>query len=1729
MSFYYSSSSYSNWLSSWSWWGEHDRDHDYDKGDWCYTSVAPIATDDPGSSQNTVFLGKESGNQSVSDWKAEGVTITATDINGNETHASLIGCDGIGVDAGCDKTGQLEYNKYTGKSESISINFENVMNEATVGLTKLGANEGGHWEAYYNGNLVSSGDFLGDSCGSKEINIDTGDLVFDTLVFTASDTYYGNSCEISDYLIQYISASGPQMPDEAFTVQENGSLGIAFSTLLSNDSDEDTDLTDLTLADFTNPTNGTITYDEANELFTYEPGTAYDYLATGEVATDTFTYAIKDPDGNVSNYATVTITIIGENDAPVAVDDTAVGNEDAAVNLTVAELLSNDTDVDGDTLTVTSVSNPVNGTVVLNDDGTITFTPDADFVGAATFEYTVSDGNGGEDTATVTVDFAAVNDGPAAGADSVDAVEDTALTIQPETLLGNDVDPDGDVLTIVEVSNPTNGTVTLNPDGTITFTPDPDYSGPATFEYTVSDGNGGTDTATVTVNVAEANDAPEAANDSFTGEEDTPYVMSASDLLGNDSDPEGDTLTISSVDNPTNGTVVLNADGTVTFTPDADFTGEATFEYTITDGNGGEDTATVTIDFTPVNDGPSAAADLLSGEEDTPLVINPAELLGNDTDADGDALTITSVSNPTNGTVTLNDDGTITFTPDADYNGEATFEYTITDGNGGEDTATVTIEFAPVNDAPVAGDDVLEGTEDTTLTIQPGQLLGNDTDVDGDTLTITEVSNPTNGTVTLNDDGTIDFTPDADYSGPATFEYTVSDGNGGTDTATVTINVADVNEGPDAVNDVLSGVEDTPLVINPAELLGNDTDADGDTLTITSVSNPSHGTVALNNDGTITFTPNADYNGEATFEYTITDGNGEEDTATVTIDFAPVNDAPVAGDDVLEGTEDTTLTIQPGQLLGNDTDVDGDTLTITEVSNPTNGTVTLNDDGTIDFTPDADYSGPATFEYTVSDGNGGTDTATVTINVANVNEGPDAVNDVLSGVEDTPLVINPAELLGNDTDADGDTLTITSVSNPSHGTVTLNNDGTITFTPNADYNGEATFEYTITDGNGGEDTATVTIDFAPVNDAPVANDDVLEGTEDTTLTIQPDQLLGNDTDVDGDTLTITDVSNPTNGTVTLNDDGTIDFTPDADYSGPATFEYTVSDGNGGTDTGTVTIDVQPTNDGPDAVNDVLTGEEDTPLVINPAELLGNDTDPDGDTLTITSVSNPTNGTVTLNNDGTITFTPDADYNGEATFEYTITDGNGGEDTATVTIDFAPVNDGPDAVNDVFSGEEDTPITIAPTDLLSNDTDPEGDTLTITAVGNPSNGTVVLNDDGTVTFTPAEDFTGEATFEYTITDGNGGYDTATVTVDFSPVNDGPDANDDTFTTNEDTPLVLNPAQLLGNDTDPEGDDLSIVSVGNPRNGTVYMNANGTVTFVPAPDFFGEATFEYTITDGNGGYDTAEVTVNVTSVNDVPCAKDDMFNAEVDQALTFPTQAIVGNDRDDDGDTLSIYMVSNAQNGTATLNDDGTVSFEPTTGFVGTATFDYLVTDGNGGYDTATVSINYGPTEGQIIFGDDNDNILIGGNGDDQIYGCDGDDIIYAGQGSDYVDGGAGNDTIYLGDDLVTDTVVINEEDMNGTDTIYDFGDEDTLDLGDLLSGVDSENLDDYLHIKYEDGDTIIEIDKEGQFANNGTEDGHADNVDHTVIFADTQIGCGCTGDQVVIDYLIQNNQLVTEWS
>ena len=771
------------------------------------------------------------------------------------------------------------------------------------------------------------------------------------------------------------------------------------------------------------------------------------------------------------------------------------------------------------------------------------------------------------------------------------------------------------------------------------------------------------------------NSDPTAIDDNAAATEDTPVTIFASALLANDSDPDLDPLTIQSVQNAANGTAALDVNGDVLFTPDANFNGNATFDYTVDDGNGGTDTATVTVAVAAVNDDPTAVDDNAVATEDTPLTIFASALLANDSDPDLDPLTIQSVQNAVNGTAALDVNGDVLFTPDANFNGNATFDYTADDGNGGTDTATVTVNVAAVNDDPVAANDIEAATEDTPVTILASSLLANDTDIDGGALTIQSVQNAANGTATLDVNGDVLFTPDANFNGNATFDYTVDDGNGGTDMATVTVNVAAVNDDPVAANDIEAATEDTPVTILASSLLANDTDIDGGALTIQSVQNAANGTAALDVNGDVLFTPDANFNGNATFDYTVGDGNGGTDTATVTVNVAAVNDDPVAANDIEAATEDTPVTILASSLLANDTDIDGGALSIQSVQNAVDGTATLDVDGDVLFTPDADFNGVATFDYTVGDGNGGTDTATVTVNVAAVNDDPVAADDIAAATEDTPVTILASSLLANDTDIDGGALSIQSVQNAVDGTATLDVDGDVLFAPDANFNGAATFEYTVGDGNGGTDTATVTVNVSAVNDDPVAADDIEAATEDTPVTILASSLLANDTDIDGGALSIQSVQNAVDGTATLDVDGNVLFTPDANFNGAATFEYTVDDGNGGTDTATVTVNVAPVNDNPVAVADVAAATQDTAVTITAASLLLNDSDIDGDPLSLDSVQNAVNGTASLDGGGDVLFTPDAGFNGAASFDYTVADGNGGFASTSVAVDVAAANVG----------------------------------------------------------------------------------------------------------------------------------------------------------------------------------------------------------------------------------------------------------------------------------------------------------------------------------------------------------------------------------------------------------------------------------------------------------------------
>lgn len=284
--------------------------------------------------------------------------------------------------------------------------------------------------------------------------------------------------------------------------------------------------------------------------------------------------------------------------------------------------------------------------------------------------------------------------------------------------------------------------------------------------------------------------------------------------------------------------------------------------------------------------------------------------------------------------------------------------------------------------------------------------------------------------------------------------------------------------------------------------------------------------------------------------------------------------------------------------------------------------------------------------------------------ISKPNDAPSAVNDTVTTAEDSAVSVTAGTLLGNDSDPDGDALAVTGVSSGAHGSAVLNGT-TVTYTPTANFSGVDSFTYTVSDGHGGTATATVAVTVTAVNDAPVAGSNSVSTVEGTPVSVSTTTLLGNDSDVDGDTLSVTGISQPGHGSAVL-DGGTLTYTPDADFHGVDSLTYTVSDGHGGTVTGTVSVTITPVNDAPTAVNDSASTAPNTAVTI---DVLGNDTDVDGDPLSVTVAGTAAHGTVAVNEDGTITYTPNENYTGTDSFTYTISDGTTGN-SAAVTVKVA---------------------------------------------------------------------------------------------------------------------------------------------------------------------------------------------------------------------------------------------------------------------------------------------------------------------------------------------------------------------------------------------------------------------------------------------------------------------------
>ncbi|MEE9310525.1 MAG: Ig-like domain-containing protein [Cocleimonas sp.] len=655
--------------------------------------------------------------------------------------------------------------------------------------------------------------------------------------------------------------------------------------------------------------------------------------------------------------------------------------------------------------------------------------------------------------------------------------------------------------------------------------------------------------------VAPSNVAPVAKDDSATTPMNTPVTLTT---LSNDSDADGDTLTITNIQNPANGSAVVSANGQgIVYTPNPGFVGTDTFTYTITDGNGHTVSATETVTVSaPANVAPVAQNDSATTPVNTPVTLTT---LSNDSDADGDKLTITNIQSPSNGSAVVSANGQgIVYTPNPGFVGTDTFTYTITDGKGHTVSATETVTIvAAANTAPTANDDTVTTPFNTPVTLN---TIANDTDPENDSLIITSVVQPAAnvGTATISaDKKTIVFTPANGFVGTVKFDYFISDGNGGTASAVETVTVSNApNTAPTANDDTVTTPFNTPVTLNT---IANDTDPENDSLIITSVVQPAAnvGTATISADKkTIVFTPANGFVGTVKFDYFISDGNGGTASAveTVTVSNAP-NVAPVAQDDSATTPMNTPVTLT---TLSNDSDADGDKLTITNIQSPSNGSASVSANGQgIVYTPNPGFVGTDTFTYTITDGNGHTVSATETVTItAPANVAPVAQNDSATATCNA-VTIN---VLGNDTDADLDTLSLLSISNASLGNAVINGN-TVVYTPSSTCGqGTDTFSYTISDGNGHTATANIVVDVQGTpggcnTGCTVAEPDDIATMIDTPVSID---VLSNDT---GSGLNIIEVDVPDNGTAVISG-GQIVYTPAPGFTGTDSFWYDIEDSKG---------------------------------------------------------------------------------------------------------------------------------------------------------------------------------------------------------------------------------------------------------------------------------------------------------------------------------------------------------------------------------------------------------------------------------------------------------------------------------------------------------------------------------------------------------------------------------------
>ncbi|WP_043855844.1 tandem-95 repeat protein [Vibrio parahaemolyticus] len=1132
--------------------------------------------------------------------------------------------------------------------------------------------------------------------------------------------------------------------------------------------------------------------------------------------------------------------------------------------------------------------------------GVATISPTADWNGSEALTFTATDPSGESVSQTVNFTVAPVAD---IVADKATVVEDMPTIIK---VLGNDTFEGDDKVVSLDTNNgPANGTVSVNPDGSVTYTPNDNYHGTDSFTYIVTSG-GVSESTTVNVDVTPVNDAPVAKDDTTITGEDTPVTI---DVLPNDSDVDGDKLSIESASVPKEQGTVEVVNGKLVFTPAENFNGDAEITYIVTDGQL-TDEAKVAVTVNPVNDAPTIKVDAVESiTEDavsTDTVV--ATLTVRDTDTPEDQLTV-SLENNSNGYFVLvgNEVKLTQVGVDAVNNDELnlkdlTISASVSDGVNPTASDSDSLIVNRVNDEPTVenaiADQVLSEDFDA-YTIDLNEVFK-------DTDSSLEFSASGNNSIQISIvSGVATISPTADWNGSEALTFTATDPSGESVSQTVNFTVAPV---ADIVADKATVVEDMPTII---KVLGNDTfEGDDKVVSLDTNNGPANGTVSVNPDGSVTYTPNDNYHGTDSFTYIVTSGGVSEST-TVNVDVTPVNDAPVAKDDTTITGEDTPVTID---VLPNDSDVDGDKLSIESASVPKEqGTVEVVN-GKLVFTPAENFNGDAEITYIVTDGQL-TDEAKVAVTVNPVNDAPtikvDAVESITEDAVSTDTVV--ATLTVRDTDTPEDQLTVSLENNSNGYFVLVGNEVKLTQVGADAVNNDElnlkdlTISASVSDGVNPTASDSDSLIVNRVNDAPTVENAIAdqELSEDfATYTIDL-----NDAFKDSDSALNFSVSGNSNVLVSI-ENGIATISPTADWNGSETLTFTATDPSGESISQTVNFTVAPVAD---IVADKATVVEDTSTVI---KVLGNDTfEGDGKVVSLDTNNGPANGTVSVNPDGSVTYTPNDNYHGTDSFTYIVTSGGVSEST-TVSVDVTPVNDAPVAKDDIATTQEDTAVTI---DVLPNDSDVDGDKLSIESASVPKEQGTVEVVNGKLVFTPAENFNGDAEITYTVTDGQL-TDEAKVTVTVNPVNDAPTIKVDAVESITEDAVSIDTvvAALTVRDTDTPEDQLA-VSLENNSNGYFVLVGNEVQLTQAGVDAVNNdelnlkyLTISASVSDGVNPTANDSDSLIVNRVNDAPTIKVDAVESITEDAVSTDTvvATLTVRDTDTPEDQLTVSLENNS---------------------------------------------------------------------------------------------------------------------------------------------------------------------------------------------------------------------------